>query len=116
MKNFYPLLILFIFPLLISSCSPGFTIYKKGVPYHFESKRKGLYKMFCASGDLKTILAGAEKIPQKTREKFFYFNCVQPDASRVQELFSGMSVEERKDLRASYRREGYTLSYFPCEY
>jgi len=113
-RAFYPLLVLFVFVLLASSCSQRFLIYKDGKAYHFAGKREGLYKMLCESGDFKRVLENSSTIPQATKKELYVHNCVTPTPDKVQELYVAMSVEQRKDLRESFKKEGYAINYFPC--
>jgi len=113
-RLFFSLLVISAFILLASACSQRFLIYKDGKAYHFAGKREGLYKMLCESGDFKRVLEYSITIPSATKSELYALNCVTPAPDRVQELYVAMSVAQRKDLRESFKKEGYAINYFPC--
>ncbi|MDA8169688.1 MAG: hypothetical protein M0Z59_08360 [Nitrospiraceae bacterium] len=91
-----------------------FIIYKGGKAYYFASKRQGLYKMLCESGDFKKVLEAAKTIPEKDKEDLWKYNCVEPSADKVQQIYTSMTPGQRTDLREAFKTQGYEINYFPC--
>ncbi len=106
--------ILPIFLLLLLAACNRFMVYKDGKAYYFASKREGLYKMLCASGDFKRVLANAKGIPQDKKDDLYKYNCVEPSAEKVQQLYVSLTVDQRKSLRKGFQSQGYAINYFPC--
>ena len=96
-------------------CSPNrFIVYKHGQAYYFATKREGLYDMLCKTGDFKKVLAAAPTIPPATSKGLYYYNCVKPDANKVQSLFVSLTPDQRKNLLDAFMNEGYEINFWPC--
>ncbi|MDA8388152.1 MAG: hypothetical protein M0Z58_05755 [Nitrospiraceae bacterium] len=70
--------------------------------------------MLCDSGDFKKVLAAAPTIPPATSEGLYYYNCVKPDADKVQSLFISLTPDQRKALLNAFMSEGYDINFWPC--
>lgn len=100
--------------LLITGCSSTFLISKDGKGYFFGSKSDAIYRMICDSGDLKKILRDVTLIPQSTRDLIYQSNCIERSGEKVQEIYTSLTPEERKDLRRAFKLNGYDINYLPC--
>ncbi len=99
----------------LGGCSSStFLASKEGKGYYVGSGSTAAYEMFCASGDLKKILADTT-LPQEARDNLLDATCGEKrSGARVKELYADMSPEQRKDLRQAFRRNGYDINYLPC--
>ncbi|MDA8088496.1 MAG: hypothetical protein M0Z75_17585 [Nitrospiraceae bacterium] len=95
-------------------CSTNrFTLLKDGRDYYFASNRKGLYKMLCASGDLKKVLDRAS-MPANLKKDFYRYDCVEPSADKVQGLYALLSPDEKHSLQSAFEAQGYEINASPC--
>ncbi len=114
LKGFLSLAVLLLASASFLGCSTNrFIIYKGGKAYYFASKRKGLYKMLCESGDFKRVL-DRSTVPPAAKRDLFRYNCVEPSADKVQALFVSLTPEQRESIRSAFVAEGYEINYFPC--
>ncbi len=105
---------IFILALLINGCSSTFILYKEGKGYYFGSERKELNTMLCERGDLKRVLERISLITSEKKELFYRYTCLEPDRVKIRELFSTLTEDERKELKGSFRKEGYDINLVPC--
>lgn len=109
----------FILSLLIffvsSGCSPStFIISKNGRAYYFGRESDRLYDTLCLSGDLKSIL-DETPLPGKIHDDLYNYSCSEERSEKkVIATFLFMTPEEKKALKSSFIRHGYTINYVPC--
>jgi len=116
MKKNIPAVLLGAACLLLAACtSSTFVASKDGKGYYVGHNSQAAYEMFCESGDLKKILAHAEKIGQDMKDELYRYNC-GPERSnvKVKELFASMTSAQRKDLRQSFKLNGYEINIMRC--
>jgi hypothetical protein len=96
------------------ACSSTVLVSKDGKGYYLGNGTNAAYSFFCESGDLLKILEGAQ-LSQDLRDSLYRTNC-GADRSRegVKQVFAAMKPEQRKELRKSFRRNGYDINYLPC--
>ncbi len=103
-----------ILALMINGCSSTFILYKEGRGYYFGSERKELNTMLCERGDLNRVLERTSSITSEKKGLFFRYTCLEPDRVKIRELFSTLTEDERKELKDSFRKEGYDINLVPC--
>jgi len=109
----------FLIAIIISagvavSCTSTFRVSKDGKGYFLGSGAKDMYKWLCESGDLVKILGDA-RLDQERKDSFYKYNCsAEKSTSRVKQLFTAMSPEERKSLRTAFRKNGYDINAMTC--
>ena len=98
----------------ISACTSTFVASKDGKGYHMGSSSDAAYGMFCDSGDLKRILA-TTTFSQELKDNLFQNNCgSNRSREKVKQLFASMSPEQRKELRISFKNNGYEVNIMRC--
>jgi len=106
--------IVFLLGFTLSACSSTFLASKEGKGYYLGSSSDAAYRMFCASGDLRAVLADT-RLPQDLKEPLYAAACsAQRSGAAVRELYGRMTAEQRKDLRTAFKRRGYDINYLPC--
>lgn len=114
MKKIFAVAALLLTALVFLGCSTNrFIVYKDGKAYYFASKRKGLYRMLCESGDFKQVLKRSA-ISAEAKKDLYKFNCETPSAKKVQALFVSLTPEQRTSIREAFIAQGYEINYFPC--
>ncbi|MDA8387596.1 MAG: hypothetical protein M0Z58_02890 [Nitrospiraceae bacterium] len=115
MKKLFALAALLLVAAVFLGCSTNrFIVYKNGRAFYFATKRQGLYKMLCTSGDFKRVLAAAPTVPSATRTGLYTYTCVAPDANKVQAMFVSLSPDQRKAMLNAFMDEGYDINFWPC--
>lgn len=115
MRKFFALTALFLLTAAFLGCSSNrFIVYKHGRAYYFATKRQGLHKMLCDSGDFKKVLAAAQALPPKASKDLYYYTCVKPDAKKVQALYVSLTPSQRKSMLSAFMGEGYEINFWPC--
>ncbi len=102
--------------LLTISCSSTFLVYKEGVGGSFlGSGSKPTYALLCASGDLDKVLADTHLEPV-TKNALYKYSCstTERSAERVKQIYASMTVEQRKDIKSAFRKNGYAINKFAC--
>ncbi|MDA8326939.1 MAG: hypothetical protein M0033_12090 [Nitrospiraceae bacterium] len=112
-KGFLLVALLLTAAFLLGCSTNRFIIYKDGKAYYFASKRNGLYKMLCESGDFKRVLESST-VPPDMKKDLYRYNCVEPSADKVQALYVSLTPEQRKSIRTAFVAQGYEINYFPC--
>lgn len=103
-----------VMAVFLSSCSSTFLVSKDGRGYFLGSKSRSIHLMLCDSGDLKKILSDTT-FPQNIKNDIYRYNCTEERSSeKVKQLFSSMTVEQRKELRTAFKSNGYDVNYLPC--
>lgn len=101
---------------LLAACTAStFVASKDGKGYYLGSDSQAAFQMFCESGDLAKILAQTGQIDQNMRDDLYRYNC-GPDRStaKVKQLFASMTKAQRKELRQSFKRNGYDINIMQC--
>lgn len=112
-RSFFPAALLLVLAVCFGCGTSRFIIYKNGKAYYFASRRKGLYRMLCDSGDFKKVLERSS-IPADAKRELYRYNCVEPSADRVQAIFVALTPEQRESIRLAFVAQGYEINYFPC--
>lgn len=114
MKTKLFLLVIPVMAAFLSSCSSTFLVSKDGKGYFFGSKSQSIYRMLCDSGDLKKILSDTT-FTQNIKNDIYRYNCTDERSSeKVKQLFSAMTIDQRKELRTAFKNNGYDINYLPC--
>lgn len=115
MKKIKAFLIVFCITALAGGCTSTFTLTKGGERgYVFGSKDEGLYKMLCESGDLAKILADTP-LKGEIKDALYRANCAADRSKeKVKEIYTSLTVGQRKDLRLAFKRHGYEVNYMIC--
>lgn len=100
--------------IMMAGCSSTFVASKDGKGYHLGNSSNAAYEMFCRSGDLKKILAGTT-FDQRLNDSLYQSNCGPDRSSRkVKEIFASMTPAQRKELRQSFKSNGYDINIMRC--
>lgn len=101
--------------LFTAACTPAFMVgkgEKRGVFLVSNSQAK--YDMLCASGDLEKVL-GATHLSREMKDTFHHYNCSNERSSdKIRELFSAMTLEQRKDIKIAFKEMGYSINGGDC--
>jgi hypothetical protein len=113
-----PFLIIYLasFLLITSACTSTFLVYKEGKGATFlESSSKGKYDLLCASGDLAKVLADSHLEPAM-KSSLYRYNCspTERSSAKFKQVFSTMTVAQRKDIKSAFRKNGYAINKLPC--
>lgn len=96
------------------SCTSTFRVSKDGKGYILGSGSNALHKMLCESGDLEKILFDAQLSKEK-KDDLFKYNCsAERSGSKVKQIYSSMTPQERKELRTGFKRNGYDINTMTC--
>ncbi|HEU0264781.1 MAG TPA: hypothetical protein VFR01_03560 [Geobacterales bacterium] len=99
---------------LVTGCTNNILLTKNGERYFLASKEQGLKKLLCDSGDMQEILQ-ATKLQQPIKESLTANICTdKPSKEKIMEVLSGMTREEREDLKFSFWRHGYDVNIVLC--
>jgi len=108
------LMILAGITLVLSACTSTFLVYKDGRGYFVGGDSKAKYDMLCASGDLDKILADTH-LDAATKDSLNKYNCSEERSSeKVKQLYASFTVEQRKDIKGAFRKNGYEINKFAC--
>jgi hypothetical protein len=100
--------------ILTAGCASTFVASKDGKGYHLGNSSNAAYEMFCKSGDLKKILAETS-FDQNLRDNLYESNCgVDKSSKKVKEIFASMTPAQRKELRQSFKKNGYEINIMRC--
>lgn len=100
--------------LSLAGCSSTFLASKDGKGYYLGSSSDAARRMFCESGDLKSVLADT-RLPGEISIPLYDAACGDVRSpAKVRELYAQMTGEQRKDLRQAFKRRGYDINYIPC--
>jgi|Deesub1362A_J573_1020465.scaffolds.fasta_scaffold21357_1 hypothetical protein len=82
--------------------------------YRFGSTSKRLKRILCESGDFEKVLRDAA-IPDNLKPQFYEYVCTEKvSKEKVVSLYQFLTPEERKSLKRSFVKHGYTVNYVPC--
>jgi len=96
------------------ACTSTFVATKDGRGYYLGSSSNAAYTMFCASGDLQKILSGTH-LSQDIKNDLIEYNCgLGRSSAKVKQLYASLAPEQRKELRKSFKDNGYDINYIPC--
>ena len=100
--------------LIVGGCSSTFVASKDGKGYHLSSSSNAAYEMFCQSGDLTKILADTS-FDQQLSNSLYQSNCGSERSSqKVKQIFASMTPAQRKELRQSFKKNGYEINIMRC--
>lgn len=100
--------------LATGACTSSFLVYKDGKGYFVGSESKTKYEMLCASGDLDKILA-ATHLEADMKDSLYKYNCsTERSSEEVGKIFASMTVEQRKDIKSAFRKNGYEINKMAC--
>jgi hypothetical protein len=100
--------------LFISACTDTFLVYKDGYGYFMGSGSKAKYDLICTSGDLEEVLLSSH-LNQETKDSLFKYSCsAERSGNKVKQIYASMTVEERKDIKSAFRKNGYMINYMNC--
>lgn len=106
----------FSFVIIIAAlgCSSTFLVSKDGKGYFLGSRSDAIYRMLCESGDLKKVLSDT-KLAQELKDDLYRYSCsMERSGDKIKKIYAAMSVEQRKDLRGAFTKNGYDINYLPC--
>jgi hypothetical protein len=96
------------------ACTDTFLVYKDGYAYFLGSGSKAKYDMICTSGDLEKVLLSSH-LNQETKDSLYKYNCsAERSREKVKQIYASMTVEERKDIKSAFRKNGYMINYMSC--
>ncbi len=101
--------------LLTSACTPTFMVGKgEGRGRFLGSNSKAMYEMLCASGDMEKVLA-ATHLSTEMKDSLYRYNCsAERSSDKVKQLFASLTCEQRKDIRAAFKLNGYSINSGSC--
>lgn len=95
-------------------CSSTFLVSKDGKGYFLGSRSDAIYKMLCESGDLKKLLSDT-RFTQELKDDLYRYNCSnERSGDRIKKIYAAMTMEQRKELRGAFTKNGYDINYLPC--
>lgn len=101
--------------LSIGGCASTFVAVKDGKGYYLGSGSNAAYKMFCESGDLKKILSGTTTLAETMKHDLYRYNCdAERSNEKIKQVYASMSPDQRKDLRRSFKNNGYEINAMRC--
>jgi len=108
------LLILVGVTLVLSACTSTFLVYKDGKGYFFGGDSKAKYDMLCTSGDMNKILADSH-LDAAVKDSLYKYNCSEERSpEKVKQIFASFSVDQRKDIKSAFRKNGYEINKLAC--
>ena len=99
-----------------SACTDTFLVYKdrEGHGYFVGSNSKAKYDMLCASGDLERVLLDTH-LNTELKDSLYQYSCsASRSGEKVKQIYASMTVEQRKDIKHAFRKNGYWINYLPC--
>lgn len=99
---------------MLGGCAATFLVSDECESYFFGSADEGLYKMICASGDLKKVLVDTA-LPQATKEQLYTYQCIERSETKVEDLYASLTKEQKKSLMFSFQKHGYLINYKPTD-
>lgn len=100
--------------MVTGACSSTFVAYKDGQGYYVGNGSDSAYKLFCESGDFTKILAGTQ-LSTDVKDSLYRYNCgAERSSEKIKQIYASMTPEQRKDLRKSFRDNGYEINYLHC--
>ena len=102
--------------LFTISCNGSFVVYKEGKSgSYFGSGSKPTYDLLCASGDLDKVLADSHLEPAMKKTLYKYScSATERSAKMAMQTYASMTVEQRKDIKSAFRKNGYSINKLPC--
>lgn len=113
-RHFHLLTAAVILGMAAAACSSTFVAYKDGHGYYVGNGSDSAYKLFCESGDFTKILAGTH-LAADMKDNLYRYNCgADRSNEKVRQIYASMTPEQRKDLRKSFKDNGYDINYLHC--
>lgn len=103
-----------VMALVIGACSSSFLVYKDGRGYFVGSDSTTKYELLCASGDIQKILADTH-FDAELKDTLYKYNCsTERSSEKVKQIFASMTIEQRKDIKSAFRKNGYEINKYAC--
>jgi len=100
--------------LLAGACTDTFLVLKGGHAYFVGSNSNAKYNMLCTSGDLKDVLDSSH-LSREIKDNLYKYSCsAERSGDKVRQLYASMTVEERKDIKNAFRKNGYEINHILC--
>ena len=100
--------------LITGACSETFLVYKGGKSYFLDGSSKTKYDLLCVSGDMNKILSDTH-LKAETKDNLYKSNCSdERSIDKVRQLYSSLTVEQRKDIKRAFRMNGYDINKVAC--
>lgn len=111
-RLFYAALCLLI--IAVVGCSSTFLVSKDGKGYFLGSRSDAIYRMLCDSGDLKKVLSDT-RLAEEMKDDLYRYSCsTERSGDRIKKIYAAMTMEQRKELRGAFTKNGYDINYLPC--
>ena len=100
--------------IILSACTDTFLVGKGRTGYFFGASNNAKYSMLCESGDLQQVLSDSH-LSQERKDTIYKYNCsAERSGAKVKQLYASMTVEERKDIKNAFRKNGYEINHILC--
>jgi len=100
--------------LVVGACTDTFLLGKGRSGYFYGSNSKAMYDMLCTSGDLEKVLL-ATQLSKEMKDTIYKYNCSdERSGEKVKQLYTSMTVQERKDIKQAFRKNGYEINHILC--
>ncbi len=101
--------------VLTGACSAGsdFLVLKHGKGYYLGSNSNAKYEMLCTSGEMDKVLASSN-LSKEMKDNLYKYSCSEErSGEKVKQLYASMTVEQRRDIKNAFRRNGYDINQGP---
>ncbi len=113
MKNWF-LMSMLGMALLAGACSSTFLVYKDGRGSFVGSGSQTKYDLLCASGDMERVLADTH-LATDMKDQIYKYNCsTERSSEKVKLIFASLTVDQRKDIKSAFRKNGYEINKMAC--
>jgi hypothetical protein len=99
---------------ITGACTDTFLLGKGRTGYFYGSKSNAIFDMLCTSGDLEKVLLDSH-LSQERKDTIYKYNCsAERSGEKVKQIYASMAVEERKDIKNAFRKNGYEINHILC--
>ena len=103
-----------VMAFLTGACTDTFLLGKGRTGYFYGCKSNAMFEMLCTSGDLEKVLL-ASHLSQEMKDTIYKYNCsAERSGAKVKQIYASMTVEERKDIKHAFRKNGYEINRILC--
>ena len=103
-----------VMAFVTGACTDTFLMGKGRTGYFFGTNNNAKYSMLCTSGDLEKVLL-VSHLSQERKDTIYKYNCsAERSGAKVKQLYASMTVEERKDIKNAFRKNGYEINHILC--
>ena len=103
-----------VMAFVTGACTDTFLLGKGRTGYFYGSKSNAIYGMLCTSGDLEKVLLDSH-LSTEMKDTIYKYNCsAERSGEKVKQLYASMTVEERKDIKNAFRKNGYEINHILC--